>query len=342
MTVRPIVLAGAAGFLGSRIAQTTLDRGLTLRAVVRRDVAGEAPWAARAELHRLDLSETPEGDADLALDALLEGAEAVIHAAAAFTGDDRTQARDTVAPTRRLLAALARRRAQAGTAPRLVLVSSLAVYGYAALPDGAQLDETTPLEPSPERRDAYCRGKLAQEALALSAAQEEGLEIRVVRPGAIVALDRLSTARLGLSLGGRLATIGPDAALPTVDVDFCARTILAAALTPVARHEAGPEAGPFEAINLIDPDPPLRSAHLSRLQETGWPKKIVSLPRKPLRLAATAVSTLGDLWPALPRRLPGVLRAESFEARFKPLIWNASRQRALLVAADAAPAEPPA
>ncbi|MEM6742407.1 MAG: NAD-dependent epimerase/dehydratase family protein [Pseudomonadota bacterium] len=342
MRARAIVLTGAAGFLGSRIAQAALDRSLALRAVVRRDVADESPWAARAELHRLDLSETPEGDADPALNALLEGAAAVIHAAAAFAGDDCAQDRDTIAPTRRLLTALARARAQAGTAPRLVLVSSLAVYGYAALPDGAQLDETTPLEPSPERRDAYCRGKLAQEALALSAAQEHGLEIRVVRPGAIIAQDRLGTARLGLSLGGRLATIGPDAALPTVDVEACAQTILAAALTPVARHEAGPEAGPFEAINLIDPDPPLRSAHLARLQETGRPRKIVSLPRKPLRLAAAAVSTLGDLRPALPRRLPGVLRAESFEARFKPLIWNTSRQQTLLAAAEAAPADPPA
>ena len=47
----------------------------------------------------------------------------------------------------------------------IALVSSFGVFGVAGLPRGATVDEGSPLEPFPERRDVYSHAKLRQEQL---------------------------------------------------------------------------------------------------------------------------------------------------------------------------------
>ena len=61
--------------------------------------------------------------------------------------------------TERLLSAIER----AGWKGRFVHVSSFAVYAFNQLPAGATVDEETPLEPDPGRRDDYAWTKLLQE-----------------------------------------------------------------------------------------------------------------------------------------------------------------------------------
>jgi nucleoside-diphosphate-sugar epimerase len=87
-----------------------------------------------------------------ALTQVLQGCDVVIHAAAALEGDQATQHAVTVDGTRQLLAAMQR----AGVA-RLVGISSLSVYDYLALADGATLDEHSALEAAPWQRDVYAR-----------------------------------------------------------------------------------------------------------------------------------------------------------------------------------------
>ena len=175
--VRRLVVTGATGFLGREVVRAAEAAGASVVPVSR---SGGAP---------LDLA---AADAEARLTELLtEGAPAtVIHLAGLMSGNDAEHEAGTVAPTRAVLAAI---RAAAPPAPApadglpdLVHASSLSVYGYAALPDGATLDETTPLETRPQARDAYARAKLAQEAMLLRAAQRRGLRARVLRPGAIV------------------------------------------------------------------------------------------------------------------------------------------------------------
>ena len=60
---------------------------------------------------------------------------------------------NTVVASKHLLEAIS----ATGRAPsiKVVLVSSFGVYGVAGLPRGHLVDEATPLEPHPERRDLY-------------------------------------------------------------------------------------------------------------------------------------------------------------------------------------------
>jgi nucleoside-diphosphate-sugar epimerase len=252
-----------------------------------------------------------------ALDAALEGVAAVVHAAGLMAGDDAAHARGTVAPTRVLLAAMAATRPP----PRLALVSSFSVYGATSMPEGATLDEMTPLEPDPALRDPYARAKLAQESLARRAAQRDGLQVRALRPGVIVGPERVGTARLGLSLGPLLLAPGGEAPVPAVAVEDVGAALVAAVETPPGRSDAPILQGDgcFEAINVAAPEPPTQTQVLAALAAAGRGRRTVSLPRRPLRVALLGLSLVYALVPTLARFVPAALRLEAFDARFKPL-----------------------
>ena len=327
-----LLVTGATGFLGRRVVAHALERGHRVRAVVRpgRDLSG-MPWAGKPGLDIVEIDLVAESATDKLADALAaeDASEAVVvHAAGAMTGDDATQQTGTVEPTRRLLQAMQ----QAGSR-RLVLLSSLSVYGYAALPDGAQLDETTPTEPDPAERDAYCRAKLAQEALALDAAQRHGLLVAALRPGMIFGPGRLWSARLGVAKGRLVILLGGNAALPVSYVEHCAAAaVLAAERKAVssdvyAELDAAGRLGAFEAINVIDDDQPTqgRYAAILRRHAAGAPVVMFRLPWGAIRRIAQATALLGLLAPGLVSRLPGILRPASLHARIKPLRYGNHR-----------------
>lgn len=313
----PILITGAGGFLGQRIVAAALVAGHPVRAVLRDPNRIPEGWDG-VDCIGADLG-NPE-DA-LALTQALTGVRAVIHAAAG-QGDDAAHARNTVGATARLIEAM-----QTVTPmPRLVLVSSFSVYGYAALPDWATLDELTPPEIDAGQRDAYTRAKLTQEGLAICAAQSGGMAVRVIRPGAIYGPTRTETARLGWKKGRRL-TPGSNVPVPAVHVDHVARALLAAALTPMIPvpddwpiHQ-GP--GRIDVINIVDPDTPTQAQWLTARGEG----RALILPRGALMKLAKGLDLIGAFWPGLGRRLPSGLSEASLAARFKPLHYSAARAR---------------
>ena len=302
---RTIAVTGAGGFLGRRIVTAAQQAGHDVVAIVRRPV--ELPGA---EVRIADLAaDPPPGQ--------LDGADAVIHAAAG-AGDDAAHARDTVGATRAVLAALP-------PGARLVLVSSFSVYAVAALPDGATLDETTPTEPDAAGRDAYARAKVAQERLAVAAAQTDGLDLWIARPGAIHGPGRDWSARLGWCVGRRVLVPGGDVPVPAVHVDHVARALVAAATVPeggwpddVPGLEAG---GHVRVVNLVDPEPPTQRDWLTA---TGR-RRITTLPRRPLMKVAALLDLAGDLIPALDHVRPRALSEGALAARFKPLRYATAR-----------------
>jgi nucleoside-diphosphate-sugar epimerase len=223
--------------------------------------------------------------------------------------------------TDRLIAAMS----AAGTR-RLVLVSSLSVLDYASLREGDVVDESSPLELRPERRDDYARAKLLQE----SAASSIDRELVIVRPGAIVGGGRWWTPRLGYRLPGeKWIQVGRDAELPLVHVDHCARVVLAAATTPIDRFEPG--AGGRPIIHALDEDRPIVQSYVDQLVNRGEISRPIARwgYRFARRLAGSADAILRPI-PVLARVVPGALNLARVDARFKPFRYADDRARALL------------
>lgn len=280
-----VLITGARGFLGNALIDAARTAGCTVAALSRTQQAASdegVTW------HAVDLG---AADAPQKLAPALEGVCAVIHAAASFSGDEAAHARDTLSATEHLIAAMK----ACAAPPKLVLVSSFSVYDIPALDDFALLTEDSPVIAPNAARDAYAKAKRRQEILAL----ESGLDVVILRPGAIYGPQRLWSAQLGFAKAGRVVCPGGDALVPAVGVIPAAQSLVQAALRALPTGTV---------INLIDPNPPTQGGWLAALG-----LKAIFVPR-PFVLKVAAKLNRGPSW----------------TARFKPLAYDARRARDLL------------
>ena len=158
-----MLVLGASGFVGGAVAHAASLAGWQVRGAGRRRPLGCAETAI------VDLAE-PES-----LRAACRGATVVVHAAGlahvTAAGRDAEFESVNVRGTAAVLQAAA-----AEGVRRVVLVSSVSVYGDAAAP-AEDLGEAAPCRPA----SAYARSKLAGEAVARQAAAAAGLELTIVR-----------------------------------------------------------------------------------------------------------------------------------------------------------------
>ncbi|MDQ2089343.1 NAD-dependent epimerase/dehydratase family protein [Marimonas arenosa] len=279
-----LVVTGASGFIGRACVEAALRRGHNVRALVRRETAFFPPGV---EVLPCDLA------ADITtLRSALIGADAMVHAAAAMSGDPARTQRDTLDATRNVIATLTHQTPQT----RLVLVSSIAVYDAMA----RNIDEDTPLDPAPRDRDGYARSKLAQEALLA----DTGLAGWIARPGAVFGPHRLWNAHLGRRFGPLLLALGNTAQIPVIGLDACAEALVLAAETP-------PPGGGLRPVNLVESDLPDARRYLKALGPSA-PRLKVPLPWQ----AFAAIGRgLGHI-PAVHGHLPDLLQPRTLEFRF--------------------------
>lgn len=160
-----VLLTGATGRVGGRIAPLLLHRGDRVRVLVR-DTARGGPLAALgAEVVGGDLCDPA------ALRRAVDGMDAVVHLGAA-TGRDATPER-MASVNRDGAAALARAALRAGAA-RFILASTYFVYGPGR---GRPADEDDALKP----QGVYPSSKAAAEEALQDLYQRDGLGLRVLR-----------------------------------------------------------------------------------------------------------------------------------------------------------------
>lgn len=134
----------------------------------------------------------------------------------------------------------------------------------------------------------YVHGKLASEQLARRLAEELGMDLRIIRPGAIVdweAYDLLG--RLGRRVENWFVAVGrPSEEMGVVDLQFAAATLAWLAL----EDDAAPA-----VLNLIAPEPPTRRALVERLRRDNPTMKVVWVPRGVIVPALNAAGLVNRL-----------------------------------------------
>jgi nucleoside-diphosphate-sugar epimerase len=307
--MRSILITGAGGFLGTHTVEKLLARGVPhLRCLVR----------SRRLAIRL-FESYPQSDIELQtgnllsirdLEKALDGIDTVFHLAAEMKGAPPEIYMNTVVGSKRLL--------EAGrNVRRFVLVSSFGVYGVNQIPRGSIIDEDTPLEPHPERRDAYSFAKLKQELLFREYQQKFGFELVVLRPGVIYGPGSTSVStRIGLNSPGLFLHVGGRNLLPLSYVENAADAIAMAGTTCKADS----------TLNVVDDDLVSCREYLNRYRRAVRNVRPLPIPYS----IALNMSRLAAWYNRKSRgQLPAVLTPYKAAALWRPHRFRNDRLKAI-------------
>ncbi len=280
-----VLVTGAGGFLGAHLVERLLAHGYTdIRCLLRE--------RSKAERLLSLLAAYPTAQVELCFGNLrskadcaraLAGVSLIFHLAAGLKGPPAELFADSVVASRNLLDALDGREGFPASASRVVLVSSFGVYGVASLPRGARVDEQTPLEAHPERRDPYSQSKLRQEQLFRENQREKGFELVVLRPGVIYGPGGGAFSnRVGLQIGPLFFHLGGSNLLPLAYVANCAEAIVVAG---THSDSAG------QVYNVHDDALPTAAGYLRAYKKQVRPIRSIRLPYFITRMLAAALES---------------------------------------------------
>jgi nucleoside-diphosphate-sugar epimerase len=295
-----VLVSGAGGFLGRYVVDRLLERGHTVRAIVR-PASHRPSWTRGVEIFCADLRTHNN------LVSAFEGVDAVLHLAAATSGNEDVQFASTVVATERFLDAMSQ-----STVKRLVFVSSLVVYDWARAK--GTMDETTPLVSKPYDMGPYTIAKVWQERVVYRMARAHGWSLTIMRPGFIWGPGHAEIAGMGRRLGPIQLMFGPFTRLPISHVANCADALVAAIESP---RSVG------ETFNVVDTDD-VRVWRYAREYTLRSGRRWIPLPLPygvGLGVAGLASLASRTLF-GKKGKLPSLLIPRRFQWQFKPLRFS--------------------
>ena len=292
-----VLVTGGGGFLGRHIVEAMLKRGHGVCVMVRPH-ATVPSWSAEVSVVRADLR--APGD----LLPVLEGVDVVIHVAAATSGSEDAQFASTVVATENLIKAIL-----ASQTKRLVLISSFVLYDWDRA--SSVIDEEAPTAQGIYELGGYTIAKVWQERVVREAAEANGLELTVLRPGFIWGEGHTEIAGMGRRFGRVFMMFGPFTRLPLIHVVNCADCVVAATENPAAVGET---------FNLVDRDDVSVWRYVREyVRRSGMRAVYLPLPYG-LGLAVAELAgwvsrrLFGDKG-----KLPSLLAPRRFRSQFRPL-----------------------
>jgi nucleoside-diphosphate-sugar epimerase len=250
-----VLVTGSTGFLGMKVVERLLAHGVEHIRCFARPSSDSCRLATLASYDPARVEVTIgnlQNRADI--DRALAGVDTVYHLAGRMTGAPAAIFRDTVVASKRLL-----ERISTHPIDRVVLASSVAVYGLAGIPADRLVDESTELEPHPERRDVYSHAKVRQELLFQEYADRFDRDVVMLRPGPLYGPGGPAfPARVGLAVSGRLLQFGGNNLLPLSNVLNCAEAV---ALAGTSHHFSR------GAYNVVDDDLPTVAEYVCRYRQ---------------------------------------------------------------------------
>ena len=216
-----VFLTGGTGFIGGRVATKLRERGDEVVALVRSPERAMDLSAAGCELARGDVGDRA------AIAAAMAGCDAAVHGAAIYevgipSAEHRRMYETNVVGTENVL-----RAALDARAPKVVYISTVAVFGNTR---GRVVDESYE-PPGREFTSYYEQTKYEAHRVAKRLSAEEGLPCVIVQPGGVYGpRDHSSLGQLmNQFLAGRLPALTfPDAGFNMVHVDDVAGGVLLA------------------------------------------------------------------------------------------------------------------
>jgi nucleoside-diphosphate-sugar epimerase len=275
-----VLVTGAGGFLGVHVVERLLAHDYTDIRCFLRDRGKAERLLALSTQHPGAQLELCYGNLRSQSDCarVVADVSLIVHLAAGLKGAPAELFADSVVVSRNLLEALEARAGVPMSDTRIVLVSSFGVYGVAPLGRGARIDEMTPLEDHPERRDTYSHSKLRQEQLFWEYQKRDGFELVVLRPGVIYGPGGGAFSnRVGLQIGPVFFHLGGSNLLPLTFVVNCAEAIVLAAIHP---DSAG------QVYNVHDDDLPTASRYLREYKKHVKRIRSIRLPYFVTRILA--------------------------------------------------------
>lgn len=264
------VVTGGTGFFGKEIVRSLRSHGFAVRVIARREPAS---WELipGATYIRADLSECVN-------EAAVRGIDVLIHCAAETAGGWAAHQKNSVNATENVL-----RAAAAAGVKRVIYVSSLSVLASPIRHES--ITEDSPLEPRTKERGPYVWGKVESERLATRLAPALGLELKIVRPGALVDYRAFEPpGRLGKRLGNIFVAVGsPTDSFALADVRFAAEVV-----TWMAREFADAPS----KLHLLAPTLPTKKELIARLKRSNPDLTVIWMPHRVLILLSWIASGL--------------------------------------------------
>jgi len=311
------LITGASGFLGSRVVERLLAAGERhVRCFVRPGGRVDHIERLRAVYTNANV-EIVTGNLTRPNDAAaaVKRVRTIYHLAAAMSGSPADMVLNTVVASKNVVEAVSHRKSV-----RIVLVSSFGVYDTARLPAGSRIDESTPLERHPERRDPYSYSKWRQEKVFADARMSAPFELITLRPGVVYGPGGVAmSSRVGINLFGLFCLFGRTNLLPLSYVDNCADAVVL----------AGRSAADGSVFNVNDDDLPTAWEYLRQYRKYVQRVPYVYVPYQVTMLLSHLVEryhaySRGQL-PAVftPYKTASLWKSTRFDnARLKALGWT--------------------